>query len=178
MAINLQNIIMGPCKVIYDFEAVAPDTEVVIEATQGGVVLTYEQTTRDTNIDQLGSTAAKRIITGQPVTAAVPIAEYDLDRLTRMIPGSTLVVNATDPTKKRVDIDASKVIDMLKYARKMKIIPLFEGANASHEVIIHKAAPSANISYTYNYENELITNVNFIAFPDGNRYVSFGDEDA
>lgn len=178
MAINKENIKLGPCKVIFDYDA-GPDDQIVFETTQGGVQLNYTETTRDTNIDQYGTTPVKRIITGRTVEVIVPFAEKDIGKMESIIPGSTLVVNATDPTKRRLDVSAAKVIDLLTIAKKLVLIPLAEGTTPEDWVTIPAAAPQSNLEYTYSYDNELITNVNFVGFPDDDSLIiSFGDPDA
>lgn len=175
MAINTDNIKLGPCKVTFDVGG----TPVVFETTQGGVVLTYEETTRAVNIDQYGTTPAKEIVTGRTATIAVPFAEYDLTKLASIIPGATLITDGTTATKKQVVINAANVIDLLDYAKEVKLEPLSADATANDAVTLFKAAPRPQLSYTYNYDNERITNVTFTAYPDtdGN-LLAFGDTTA
>lgn len=176
MAVDAEKIKLGPCKVTFDFGGTKP---VIFEQTQGGVVLTYEETTRDINVDQLGTSPADVIITGRTATIAIPIVEYDLEKLASIIPGAKLVTDATDPSKKRVDINALKVERLFKYAKKVKLEPLDSDATESDTVILHKAAASTNLNYTYSYDNELVTNTTFRAFPDEDgELISFGDPSA
>lgn len=176
MAVNAETIKLGPCKVTFDVGGTKP---IVFEQTQGGVVLTYEETTRDVNVDQLGTSPADVIITGRTATIAVPLVEYDLDKLAAIIPGAKLVVDGTDPDKKRVDVSAAKVERLFKYAKKVQLEPLDSGASADDIVTLHKAAAQTNLNYTYSYDNELITNVTFRAFEDAeDGLISFGDPTA
>ncbi len=176
MAANAEKISLGPCRVTFDFDGAAP---VVMEQTQGGVTLTYEETTRDINIDQLGSTPADVIITGRTATVEVPMVERDLEKLSKLIPGATLVVDATDPTKKRVDIKATIVQRLFPFAKKLKIEPLDSYAKADDIVVLHKAGPQSNLSYSYTYDNELVTNITFRGFPaEDGLLISFGDPEA
>jgi len=176
MAVNAEKIALGPCKVTFDFGGTEP---VIIEQTQGGVKLTYEETTRDINVDQLGTTAADVIITGRTANVEVPMVERDLEKLSKLIPGAKLIVDATDPTKKRVDIKATIVQRLFPFAKQLKIEPLDIYANKDDIVVLHKAGPQSNLNYTYSYDNELVTNITFRGFPaeDGN-LISFGDPDA
>ncbi|MBJ6364147.1 hypothetical protein ACFOQM_23275 [Paenibacillus sp. GCM10012307] len=176
MAVDAEKIKLGPCRVTFDFEGTKP---IVFEQTQGGVVLTYEETTRDINVDQLGSSAADVIITGRTASVAVPIIEHDLEKLAAIIPGAKLVIDGTDPTKKRVDVNALVVQRLFPFAKKVKLEPLDEKATVEDTVILHKAAPQTNLNYTYNYDNELVTNTTFRAFPDSDGLlISFGDPSA
>ncbi|GIQ63716.1 hypothetical protein PACILC2_22840 [Paenibacillus cisolokensis] len=176
MASDLTKVKLGPCKVIFD---AGGTDEVTIETTQGGVVLTYETTSREVTVDQFGSTPIREIITGRTATVEAPFAEYDIVKLAKFIPGSKLVTDALDPTKQRVDVDASKIIDLINYAKKLQIIPLSSDATANDTITLYKAAPTTTLNYTYSFDNELITNVSFKGYPDENgRLIGLGDPDA
>lgn len=175
MASDLTKVKLGPCKVTYDVGG----TAVVFETTKGGVVLTYEEETREVTVDQFGNTPVKEIVIGRKAQVEVPFAEYDLDKLAKIIPGATLVTNGTDPNKKRVDVEASDVIDLYSYAKKVKIEPLSADATANDTVILYKAAPRPQLNYNYSYDGELVTNVTFKAYPDSTgKLIAFGDETA
>ncbi|WP_409346762.1 hypothetical protein [Paenibacillus sp. MBLB4367] len=177
MASDTTKIKLGPCKVTFDVGGSSP---VVFETTKGGVTLTYEETSRDVTVDQFGTTPVKRIITGRKATVEVPFAEYDLEKLAKVIPGSTLTTNGTTPAKKRLDVDASKVIDLLDFAKELKIEPLATNATANDAVTLYKAAPQVKLNYKYDYDNELITGVTFEGFPDSATgfLIAFGDKTA
>ena len=175
MAVDAEKIKLGPCKLTFDVEG----TPIVFEQTQGGVTLTYTENYRDINIDQLGDSPADAIRTGAVANVEAPIAEYDLEKLSAIIPGSKLIVDGTDPSKMRVDVSAAKVERMFKYAKSLKIEPLDSSASANDTIVLHKAAPQVNLNYSYTYDNELITNVTFKGFEDGAKgLISFGDPDA
>lgn len=172
---DANKIKLGPCKVEFGEDA----EKVVFETTKGGVVLTYSETSREVTMDQTGSTPIKELITGRAATVAVPFGEYDLDKLVKILPGSVLVVNSTDPTKRRVDVNATKVIDLINHAKKMTLIPLADGTTPEDHVTLYRAAPRAELNYTYDYDNELITNVTFKGYPDGEgKLIGFGDQTA
>ncbi|WP_339194572.1 hypothetical protein MKY95_23150 [Paenibacillus sp. FSL P4-0176] len=172
--VNAEKIKLGPCKVVFG----EGSDQVEFGTTKGGVVLTYEEGSREVTMDQTGTTPLKEIITGRNASVAVPFGEYDLDKLLAVLPGSRLVVDATDPTKRKVVVNATKVIDLLKYAKKMTLIPLAEGTTPEDYITLPMAAPRANLNYTFDYDNELITNVTFKGFPnqDGD-VIEFGDPD-
>ncbi|MFD2334726.1 hypothetical protein ACFSR7_36245 [Cohnella sp. GCM10020058] len=173
---DLTKVKLGPCKVTFDPEGTTP---IVIELTQGGVVLTYSETTRDVNADQYGSTPIKRIITGRSATVEVPALEKDNARLQQVIAGAVTVTNSSTPTKKRVDVFADKVIDLFTVAKEVRIEPLAEGSTPDDTVTLFNAAPQVNLNYRYNFESELVTNITFAAFPDATgRLIGFGDPDA
>ncbi|RJE90675.1 hypothetical protein D3P07_00780 [Paenibacillus sp. 1011MAR3C5] len=176
MATDTTKVKLGPCKVTFD---VGGTTPVVFETTKGGVVLTYEMTMREVVVDQFGTTPVREIITGRKASLAVPFAEYDLVKLAKVIPGSTLVTDKTDPTKQRVDVDASKIVDLIDYAKEVRIEPLSSTATANDTITLYKAAPTTTLNYTYSYDNELVTNVTFKGYPDTNGLLlGIGDPNA
>ncbi len=173
MASDLTKVKLGPCKVTFDVGGTEP---VIFETTQGGVTLNYSESTRETNVDQYGETAVKEHITGRAASIEVPFAEYDLSKLSTIIPGSTLIEDSTTSTK-RVDVSAVDVVDLYDFAKEVSVEPL-EGT-PDDAVTLYKAAPRANISYTYDYNNELVTNVTFKGYPDAdNNLIGFGDQEA
>ncbi|CAM3358559.1 hypothetical protein HP548_02940 [Paenibacillus taichungensis] len=172
--VNAQNIKLGPCKVVFGTGA----DKIEFGTTKGGVVLTYEETSREVTMDQTGTTPLKEIITGRTAAVAVPFGEYDQEKLLTVLPGSRLVVDTTDPTKKKVVVNATKVIDLLGFAKQMTLIPLAEGTTPNDYVTLPFAAPRANLNYTFDYDNELITNITFKGFPNENGdLIEFGDPD-
>lgn len=174
MPTDITKIKLGPCKVTFDADGAQP---VVFETTQGGVTMTYEEETREITVDQYGNTPVKELVIGRTATIEVPFAEYDLEKLATIIPGATLVVNGTDPNKKRIEVNANNVIDLFDYAKKVKLEPL--NGDPNDAVIFFKAAPRPQLNYTYSYEGELITNVTFKAYPDSDgKLLAFGDETA
>ncbi|SEM81801.1 hypothetical protein [Paenibacillus sp. OV219] len=175
MASDITKIQLGPCRVTFD--AGLGGTPVVFETTQGGVLLNYDETSREIKVDQFGDTPVGEIIIGRNASIEVPFAEKDLDKLSKIIPGSKLTTNGTAPTKKRVDIDASKVINLLSIAKMVKLEPLAADATPNDAIVLYKAAPRTNLKYKFSYDGELITNVTFKAYPDTatGYLVAFGD---
>ncbi|MET3846875.1 hypothetical protein [Paenibacillus sp. OAE614] len=164
---------LGPCKVVFKKGA----DEVTIDRTKGGVVLTYEETTREITIDQTGDTPVDELITKRAANVDVPMVGNDLDKLKTFIPGAEMVVDKDDPTKRRVDVYANKIISLMDYADVVKIVPLAESATEEDTVILRKAAPRVQLNNTYSYENELVTNVSFKGYPgEDGRLISFGDD--
>ncbi|NUU73787.1 hypothetical protein [Paenibacillus xylanilyticus] len=171
--VNAEKIKLGPCEVVFDE---GTPEEIIFGTTKGGVVLTYEETSREVTMDQTGTTPLKEIITGRTASVAVPFGEYDKEKLLAVLPGSRLVVDSTDPTKSKVVVNATKVIDLLKFAKKMTLRPLAEGTTTNDYITLPNAAPRANLNYTFDYDNELITNVTFKGFPNANGdLIEFGD---
>lgn len=175
MPVNPQNIKLGPCKVTWDVEG----TPVVLETTKGGVTLKYTESTKTVTVDQYGDTPVDELVIGRQAEINVPFAESDLTKLSKLIPGATLVTNGTDPSKKRVDILANNVISLFDAAKKLKLEPLSSKATPNDAVILYKAGPRVELDLKYSYDGELIYNVTFKGYPDTDgKLISFGDEDA
>lgn len=155
---------LGPCRVIFDAEGESP---VWFETTKGGVVLEYTEETHELKADQYGETALGEYVIKRSASIQVPFAEYDLEKLSRVIPGATLAVNGS---QKRVNIPAG-VFDLGAYLKAVVLEPLNTALTGNDRVVIRKAAPRPEISYTYSYDNELITTVTFKAFPDENGFL-------
>ncbi|MNV98072.1 hypothetical protein D3C71_1932790 [compost metagenome] len=67
----------------------------------------------------------------------------------------------------------------MSYAKKVKLEPLAAGSTANDAITLVKAAPRPALNYTYSFDNELITNVTFTAYPGANGdFIIFGDETA
>jgi hypothetical protein len=170
---DTDKIKLGPCKLVFGEDN--DPNQMIINTTKGGVVLTYEETSREVTMDQTGTTPVKEIITGRNASVAVPIGEYDQDKLLVILPGSRKEVSSTDPSKQQVVVNASKVVDLIQFAKVLKVIPLAEGTTENDHIIFYKAAPRSTLNYTYSYDNELITNVTFKAFPnESGDLIAFG----
>ncbi|MDP5274353.1 hypothetical protein [Chengkuizengella axinellae] len=170
MPTDKDTVHIGPCKVTFD---IGGDTPFVIDKTAGPVKFTYEETTKEIKVTQTGDTPIDEIVIGRNVMAEVPMTRRDLDALLLVIPGSEKVGDA------RVDVYANKVVSLLDYANTVTIEPLSEKATTDDTITIYNAAPRAKLNYTYDYNNEQITDVTFKGYPDADgKLVGFGDPTA
>lgn len=177
-ATSKEKVHLGPCKVTFDFDN---ETDpFVIDKTKGGVKFALTFKTKEMTTDQSGDAPEDELIYGPASSIEVPMTRKDLEALKLMIPGAELVTNGTDPTKKRVDVKSGKIISLMALAKKVVLEPLDENASPDDTIVLFNASPVPALNYTYNYDNELITNVTFKAYPDPvtKQLVGFGDPDA
>jgi len=171
MAQNFDKIEIGPA--IVEFGESGAD-QVVFETTIGGIVLTTETTYRDQLTDQTGETVVGRRITGRNVTVTIPFGEYELDIIPKIMVGAE-AVTGTGGTK--VNVKTGVGLNLLDAAKKAVIKPIAHKGDPNFWVTLPKAFPQTDLSYSYNNENERITNVTLQSTPDDNNIVLIlGDE--
>ncbi|NBI30775.1 hypothetical protein [Chengkuizengella marina] len=169
MPTDKDTIHLGACKVTFDING----TPLVLDSTKGGVKFMYEETTKELNRDQTGDTPVDEVVIGRKVSLEVPMTRKDLEALALVLPGSEKVGTA------RVDVYANKVISLLDYAKTVTVEPLAENTTDDDMITIYNAAPRAKLNYTYDYNNELVTDVTFKGYPDADgKLVGFGDPTA
>ncbi|KIL46932.1 hypothetical protein KP77_25010 [Jeotgalibacillus alimentarius] len=170
---------IGPATVEYGEDT----SKVVFDVTKGGIVFSAGTTKQDTTIDQLGDTIVKSILKGRTAQVTVPFALHDLEKIAAAIPNSKYVEDATDPenVKKKVIVSAQAGYNFLKNAKKLVIKPTDPAATPNDWITMPLAGVMADPEYTYNSDNERVTNITFVGYPDmenGNQIYIMGDETA
>lgn len=153
------NVPIGPAIVEY---GEGPD-KVVFDITKGGIVFSATVTKQDTTVDQYGDTPVKSIVKGGAAQVTVPFALHDLKRLAAVFPGSKLV---TSGGKNKLKVYGKAGFDLLKNAKKLVVKPTDPDATEEDWITIPLAGAIAEPNYTYDNDNERVTNVTFVAFPD------------
>ena len=159
MAQNFSKIEIGPAIVEFGDGA----DRVIFETTIGGVVLTTETTYRDQKTDQTGETVVSRRITGRNVSVTVPFGEYELSVLPKIMVGAVAVTNGTNT---KINLKTGVGHDLLEAAKKVVIKPISHKTDANYWATIPLAFPQTDLTYSYNNDNERITNVTLQATPD------------
>lgn len=176
MAVTYYNVPIGPA--IVEFGATTP---VVFNITKGGVVLNTETSIQAITVDQYGDTPVKQVIKGRKASVRVPFALYDLQKLSKVIPNSELVTDATDQNKKKLIVKGNAGFNMMSIADKLVIKPTDPNATPNDWITIPIAVPDTNIDVTYDSDSERLYVVTFTAFPDADNddalYI-LGDETA
>ena len=170
------NVPIGPATVTYG----ATGQETVFDITKGGIKFKVTTTKQDITIDQYGDTPVKSVMKGRTCEVTVPFALADVDKLSKVIPNSSLVTDATVPTKKKLVVNAQAGTDLLAAAKKLIIKPTDTNATANDWITIPLAGAMADIDYSYDSDNERIVNITFVGYPDittGELFV-LGDETA
>lgn len=170
---NIENIKLGACDVMYGSNDLG--------YTKGGVDVTIGTTSKEINVDQFGDTAVNEYIQGRMVTVKIPMAESDLQKLALAIPGSVLTIDHTDATKMKLVVSVNQGMSLRDTAIALVLHPTANiSANKIDDFIVPLAAPSGNIEFAYNYNNERVYTVTFKGYPDqstGALY-TFGDPSA
>lgn len=156
------NVPIGPAIVEY---GEGPD-QVIFDITKGGIVFTATTNKQDTTVDQYGDTPVKSIVKGGVAQVVVPFALHDLKRLSSVFPGSKLV---TKGEKKKLNVYSKAGYDLLKNAKKLVVKPTDPDATEEDWITIPLAGAIADPNYTYDSDNERVTNVTFPAYPDLSR---------
>lgn len=169
MASSTENVKLGVCNVLFD--------EVDLGFTKGGVEVEVQTSTHEVMVDQTGETPIDEIIMGRTVQVTVPMAETTLENLVKVMPGSTLITDTADPTKKKVAVSTGVSISLLSLAKKLVLRP--KGTNGEDDFVVLKAMTSGALQFAYQTDQERIFNVVFKGYADesGELFV-VGDETA
>lgn len=169
---QVQNVKLGACNVTYN--------SVNLGLTKGGVQVAITTSKYEMKVDQFGETIVNDIITGRQGSVTVPMAETDLTKLVAVIPGATLITDATTPSKKRLNIPTGAGISLMDAAAKLVLHPTANASgNKADDVIVPLAGVSGNVQFAFQVDQERVYNVEFTMYPDANGLlVVFGDETA
>lgn len=159
MAQDFSKIEIGPAIVEYGTGA----DMVTFETTIGGVVLNTETTYREQKTDQTGETVVDKRITGRNVSVTVPFAEYQIDIIPDIMAGAS-VVTGTGGSK--VVVKTGVGVSLLDTAKKAVIKPIAHKTDPDFWLTLPLAYSETDLSYSFNNENERITNVTLRSTPD------------
>lgn len=169
------NVPIGPAIVEYG----EGSDKLIFDITKGGIVFSAGMTKQDTTVDQHGDTPVKSITKGSTAQVEVPFALHDLKLLSGVFPGSKLV---TKNDRKKLNVYSTAGYDLLKNAKPLVVKPTDPDATEDDWITIPLAGAIAEPNYTYDSDNERVTNITFPAFPDLSRdgllYVFGEDFDA
>lgn len=170
MAQNFEKIELGPAIVEYGDDA----DKIVFETTIGGITFTTETTYRDQLTDQTGETVVGKRITGRNCSVTIPFAEYELSVIPKIMVGAEVV---TDGTDSKINIKTGVGLNLIDTAKKAVIKPLAKKDDPNYWVTLPLAYSETDLNYSYNNDNERITNVTLRSTPDENGVVAIlGDE--
>jgi len=159
MAQDFKKIEIGPAIVEYGTGA----DKITFETTIGGVVLNTETTYREQKTDQTGETVVDKRITGRNVSVQIPFAEYQIDIIPKIMTGAEIV---TGTGGSKVLIKTGVGLSLLSTAKIAVIKPLAHKNDADFWTTLPLAYSETDVSYSYNNENERITNVTLRSTPD------------
>lgn len=143
--------------------------------TMGGVEVTYEPQYMDVTVDKYGGTVVEKYLTGEKMTAKVPLAEYTIANLRNAMPNSTFAGAANS----RILLGKSAGQAAKAIAYQLVLHPQNEGTRA-YDIVMHKAFVSSSITLPHKIDEEKLIEVEFEALldetkADGNYLGLIGD---
>lgn len=144
--------------------------------TKGFVKLGYKIESVEKTVDQM-DTPIDELITKQIMNVIVPMAEQNFEVFATLMPGATLTVDGTTPTKKKLELSGAAGTTLGALGGILILTPV--GGDANDVVTLHKGLPIVNWDLSYDKENARVYNVEFKAAPDDtNQWVTLGDATA
>lgn len=149
--------------------------------TSGGCEFSYEPEYTDITVDLYGSTAVDKVLTGEVVKVTVPLTEVTLDNLKSAIPTGKLIVDGTDPNKKKLTFGSIAGKKLSASAQELTLHPSWLGdADKSFDIVLHKAVIASEVKLEYKKDEQTVYEVEFFALidetkSDGNFLASIGD---
>lgn len=167
MAKNAKLVKMGVCDASFDGADLG--------YTHGGVSVSFSTESTQIVCDQEDVPIAEKLNKMQ-FEAKIPMAEYDLARFEKILPGSQLIVDATDPNKKKLVITGESGTNLLDMAGELILTPA--GGDANDVITLHTAIPVPSMEFAYEKENQRVFEVTFKAMKGEGGFVTMGDVSA
>lgn len=156
---DLNNIKLGPCKVTFN--------AIDLGFTKGGVEVEITTTKKKVTVDQFGETDVNEYITGRQISVKVPLAETDLATLASVLPGATLVTDATTSSKKKITVPSGTGLSLRGLANILRLHPYaLADSDKSQDLTIPLAAPSGDISFAFRANEERVYAIEFTGYAD------------
>lgn len=166
MAVNSEDFELGPAQVTFDGTDLGGD--------EGDTTVTITTDSADLLCNQLGSQPANKVIIGRGATVKVPMAEVTLANFLRTLPGTRLVTDAMDSTKKKLVLAqgiGSKAIGTSGLAKQIVVKPYVDGVPSTDATdgkwfTFPKSFPVSTFELPYNRSGQRVLMVEFAVLPD------------
>lgn len=167
---DITNVQVGVCSVSFN--------GIDLGHTKGGVEVSYEPVHHDITVDKYGETIVEKVLTGEKLTAKVPLGEFTIANLRNAIPQSQFAGAANA----RITIGANAGKKAKEDAYQLVLHPLAEGTRR-HDIVFYKAYVASQITLQHAVDEEKIIEVTFEALldetkSDGNYLGLIGDSTA
>lgn len=167
---DITNVQLGVCSVTYN--------GIDLGHTKGGVEVSYEPVYADMTVDKYGETLVNQVLTGEKLTAKVPLAEFTVANLKTAVPNATYA----GAGNARVLIGKSAGAKQTANAYQLVLHPTAEGTRR-HDVVLYKAVVSSQVVIAHKNDEQKIIEVEFTALldetkSDGNYLGLIGDSTA
>lgn len=156
---------IGACHVF--FKGPGASSEVALGHTSGGVSVKISMETQEIEVDQLLE-PVDEIVTKRTITVGVPLVEFTPENLQMAFPGSTLVTDATDPTKKKLLINSVSGQSTRDNAGALRLHPVSADGDSdkSKDFLFPAAAPvTTDLEITYTKDGLKTIPLEFKAYP-------------
>lgn len=167
---DITNVKLGVCSVTFN--------GVDLGHTKGGVEVSYEPVYQDLAVDKYGETPINKVLTGEKLTAKVPLAEFTIANMKVAMPNTTFggAGNA------RVTLGKSAGALQSANAYQLVLHPISEGTRA-HDIVFYKAVVTSQIVISHKNDEQKVVEVEFTALldeskADGNYLGMIGDSTA
>lgn len=164
---DITNVQVGVCNVSFN--------SADLGHTKGGVEVTYSPVYHDVAVDKYGETVVQKILTGEKLTAKVPLAEFTIANLKAAMPKGSYAGAANT----RLLVGKSAGAKATVEAAQLVLHPISEGTRR-HDIVFHKAFVASEIVLSHVNDAEKIIEVTFEALldetkTDGNYLGLIGD---
>jgi len=160
MASKTENVKLGVCRITFDGNDLG--------YTKGGVEVEVTTDTHKVSIDQFGESVVNEYIIKRDIKVKAPLAETTLDNLNVIMPGSSLVVDGIDPTKRRADVRNGIGKNLKNTARQLVLHPVEvkDLNDDSEDLVIPICATAGAMNFSYKHDEERIFDTEFMGYPD------------
>jgi hypothetical protein len=167
---DVTKVKVGVCSVVFN--------GVDLGHTLGGVEVVYEPSHHDVTVDKYGETVVEKVLSGEKLTAKVPLAEYTIANLKNAIPQSQFQGAANA----RVHLGKSAGGSARAASAQLVLHPIAEGTKA-FDIVFHKAYVANQITLSHKVDETRVIECEFEALLDetksDNNYLGFiGDSTA
>ena len=143
------------------------------EYTKGGMMFRYQEEQWGPTYDQTGNTPVDQVKVGESATAEVFLAERVLDKFAEIFPAAELIIDATDPKKKKLVWGGMIGQGFRQFAKPLTLRPIenLDPEDPTKDIkdgditLLH-AIPRAEFEFAFQLQQERIYKVNFTAVPD------------
>lgn len=153
---DVTNVQVGPCSINFN--------NVDLGHTKGGVEVSYEPVYHDVMVDKYGETVVEKYLMGEKWTAKVPLAEFTIAQLKRVMPKTTFGGAANT----RVTVGAAAGKKATADAAQLVLHPLNEGTRR-HDIVFYKAYVGSSVVLPHKVDEEKVMEVVFEALLDETR---------
>lgn len=164
---DITNVQLGVCSVVYN--------GVDLGHTKGGVEVSYEPVYQDLMVDKYGETVIDKVLTGEKLTAKIPLAEFTIANLKSAMPNATF----GGAGNSRITLGRSSGAKQSANAYQLVLHPISEGTKR-HDIVFHKAVVASQIVLNHKIDEQKVIEVEFMALldetkTDGNYLGLIGD---